>query len=172
MCNLDSDADQPLAPPEAYGHLPKDKSGIYAWISMTGALDALVPSHLARVPVGSVVYVGKADVLKKRAPHHRWTSSSSSLRRNLAGVIGLQGQWLPRASKPRLIPEHEAYLTEWMCSNLALSWCVVDEGWKELEKSVLAELKPHLNIDPPETELQWWIYGCLQKLKQSALPSN
>lgn len=160
----------PMPPDLAYDQLPKDRSGVYAWTVTTGDLDSFVPEHLPRIPSGSVVYIGKANILRKRAPHHRWTSSSSSLRRNLAGVMGFQGQWLPSASKPRLVQDHETALSEWMRSNLALSWCVVGEGHIEFEKSVLSELKPPLNVDPPETDLQWWVHGQLQKLKDAALP--
>ncbi|PTT69212.1 hypothetical protein DBR22_04380 [Arthrobacter sp. HMWF013] len=159
-------------PEVAYDLLPDDQSGVYAWTVTTDALDSLVPENLPRIPSGSVVYIGKANKLRKRAPHHRWTSSSSSLRRNLAGIMGLQGLWLPRASKPRLVQEHEMALSLWMRSNLALSWRAVDEGYVQFEKLLLSKLTPPLNVDPPETELQWWVYGQLQKLKDEALPPH
>jgi hypothetical protein len=170
VCELHSDLLLPMAPGLAYERLPRDRSGVYAWITATEALDSAVPDNLGPVPIGTVVYVGKANVLRKRAPHHRWTSSSSSLRRNLAGVLELQGQRLPRASNPRLIPEHESFLSNWMGQNLVLSWCVVETDWKVLEQQVIAELQPALNVDPPETELQWWVHGRLQHLREAALP--
>nr|WP_146187376.1 hypothetical protein [Arthrobacter sp. HMWF013] len=63
-------------------------------------------------------------------------------------------------------------LSLWMRSNLALSWRAVDEGYVQFEKLLLSKLTPPLNVDPPETELQWWVYGQLQKLKDEALPPH
>lgn len=161
---------RPQHPVLSYDLLPPDRSGVYAWTVTTEALISLVPQHLPRIPSGSVIYVGKATKLRARAPHHRWTSSSSSLRRNLASVMGLQGLWLPSASKPRLILEHETVLTDWMVSNLALSWRVVDDGFVEFEKKLLGELTPPFNVDPPITDTQSWVHEQLQLLKKRALP--
>lgn len=158
-----------MHPDKAYEHLPSDSSGVYGWWVRTDALESIVPRGLPGIGKGSLIYLGKANRLRSRAAHHRGTSSSSSLRRNLAGTLGLQAQRLPRAKHPRLIPKHEELLNDWMRANLEVSWCVVRKDHKALEKSLLTTLQPPMNVDPPETDIQHWVWSRLQELKSHAL---
>lgn len=138
-----------------------DRPGLYAWWVDAEGADALSAGVGMTVPAGRI-YVGQAGAASAVA-HHPSAATlrsrigrnhlggkvrSSTLRRTLASVL-----LAPLALEllgPRLLSApSEARLTEWMRTHLSLAVHGVDSGEQlaELEKCVVRELQPPLNVE-------------------------
>ncbi|GAA4851598.1 GIY-YIG nuclease family protein [Pseudonocardia benzenivorans] len=122
--------------------------GLYAWWAPLAILPELVgPAHPA-VPDLRLLYVGLATKLRSRlVSNHLRRSGSSTLRRTLAGLLldeqGYQTRWTDRVV---LVDEDEARLTEWMGTNLRVSWCEHPTP-RDVEGDIIRTLRPPLNVD-------------------------
>jgi GIY-YIG catalytic domain len=108
---------------------------------------------------GSAVYVGISGNLKQREFDVHFSSGSSgfsTLRRSLGAILKneLNLTCRPRSSGPsetnvtnyKFDEAGEQRLTLWMAENLDIGICPVDQNIKDLEKAVIAETKPVLNL--------------------------
>lgn len=104
-------------------------SGLYRWF-LSGQLpsDFEWPNHLEPLTQGKLLYVGRADNLRKRAKHHRLPTSGSSLRRTLASLLGYPAIWVGKSAHPRISDEHHEKLSQWMSQNLEMSFEVISPG--------------------------------------------
>ncbi|MCE3556439.1 hypothetical protein LWC33_33990 [Pseudonocardia sp. RS11V-5] len=122
--------------------------GLYAWWAPPAILPELAgPAH-PKEPDLRLLYVGLATKLRSRlASNHLRRSGSSTLRRTLAGLLldeqGYRTRWTDRVV---LIDEDEARLTEWMNTNLRVSWCEHPTP-REVERDIIRALHPPLNVD-------------------------
>jgi len=140
-------------------HEFSSKPGIYA-VGFTGDHFPF-PSGGDIIKKGKIIYIGKTEKSQRRRDAQTHFKSgrtgSSTLRRSLGAI--LRGQLnlkpIPRSySEDRMrdykfIQESEIKLTEWMINNLSLSFHEIIEGkrfLRELEKTVINELVPILNI--------------------------
>lgn len=124
--------------------------GVYMWfLQGKFPLDFNWPSPLATIKPGDLIYIGRATSLRTRAKHHKLPTSKSTLRRALASLMGLQAEWRGSSAHPGLIQEHEQKLTNWMTSNLAMSFVAMDSIslTENTEKSLRTTLKPPFNRD-------------------------
>ncbi|MBW0093809.1 GIY-YIG nuclease family protein [Pseudonocardia sp. KRD-184] len=122
--------------------------GLYAWWAPPAILPKLVgPAHPA-VPDVRLLYVGLATKLRSRlVSNHLRRSGSSTLRRTLAGLLlddqGYRTRWTDRVV---LVDEDEVRLTEWMGTNLCVSWCEHPTP-RDVEGDIIRALHPPLNVD-------------------------
>ena len=107
------------------------------------------PDHLSPLSHGDLIYVGKASNLRTRAKHHKLPTAGSTLRRTLASLMGFPGVWQGRSAHPHIAAEHNALLTEWMTSNLLMSFKVVNdhETLESAEKVLRNESRGPMNKD-------------------------
>lgn len=135
----------------------KPLPGVYKWF-LGGQLPESFnwPEHLAPITQGDLIYVGKATNLRKRAKHHRLPTSSSSLRRTLASLVGFPGVWFGKSAHPRLSEEHNDLLSAWMTSNLLMSFRFLEdhESLNTVEKQLRVASKAPLNKDSMTPEQQ------------------
>jgi hypothetical protein len=123
-------------------------AGLYAWWAPPTVLPALVgPPHPAVADL-RVLYVGLATRLRSRlASNHLGRSGSSTLRRTLAGLLldeyGLRTRWTDRVV---LVDDDETRLTDWMSTNLRVSWCE-HPAPRDVEGEIIRALRPPLNVD-------------------------
>jgi hypothetical protein len=122
--------------------------GLYAWWAPPAILPELFgPAHPA-MPDLRLLYVGLATKLRSRlASNHLRRSGSSTLRRTLAGLLldeqGYRTRWTDRVI---LVDEDEARLTDWMGTNLHVSWCEHPTP-RDVEGDIIRELHPPLNVE-------------------------
>jgi len=122
--------------------------GLYAWWAPPAVLPDLAGTSHPAVPDLRLLYVGLATRLRSRlGSNHLRRSGSSTLRRTLAGLLlveqGYRTRWTDRVV---LIDEDEVRLTEWMTTNLRVSWCEHPSPG-DVEKHVIQLLRPPLNVD-------------------------
>lgn len=123
-------------------------AGLYAWWAPPTVLPALVgPPHPAVADL-RLLYVGIATRLRSRlASNHLRRSGSSTLRRTLAGLLldeqRLRTRWTDRVV---LVDEDETRLTDWMSTNLRVSWCG-HPAPRDVEGGIIRVLRPPLNVD-------------------------
>ncbi|MBN9113592.1 MAG: hypothetical protein J0I34_33040 [Pseudonocardia sp.] len=123
-------------------------SGLYAWWAPPAILpEAVGPAH-PTVPDLRLLYVGltKTKLRSRLALNHLRRSGSSTLRRTLVGLLldehGYRTRWTDRVV---LVAEDEARLTEWMRTNLLVSWCEHPTPG-DVESDLIRALCPPLNI--------------------------
>ena len=124
--------------------------GVYKWFLQGNLpLNFNWPPALAPIRQGDLIYIGRATSLRTRAKHHKLLTSTSTLRRALASLMGMQAEWRGKSAHPGLIQDHEARLTSWMTNNLTMSFVTIDSVSLvgDAEKSLRASLKPPLNRD-------------------------
>jgi hypothetical protein len=138
---------EPVGPTEVPTRAPA-AAGLYAWWASPAVLPALAgPTH-PRQPDLRLLYVGIAMRLRSRlASNHLRRSGSSTLRRTLAGLL-LDGErfrtrWTDRVV---LVDDDEVRLTDWMTTNLRVSWCQHPTP-RDVEAAIIEMLRPPLNID-------------------------
>lgn len=148
---IDSVVDELLANPvrtdEVRTQAPS-APGLYAWWAPPAILPELVgPAH-STVADLRLLYVGLATKLRSRlASNHLRQSGSSTLRRALAGLLldeqNYRTRWTDRVV---LVDGDEARLTEWMGTNLRVSWCEYSTP-RDVEGHIIRALHPPLNVD-------------------------
>jgi hypothetical protein len=122
--------------------------GLYAWWAPPAILPERVgPAHPTVLDL-RLLYVGLATKLRSRlVSNHLRRSGSSTLRRTLAGLLldeqGYRTRWTDRVV---LVDEDEARLTEWMGTNLRVSWCEHPTP-RDVEGDIIRALHPPLNVD-------------------------
>jgi hypothetical protein len=122
--------------------------GLYAWWAPPAILPELVgPAH-STVPDLRLLYVGLATKLRSRlASNHLRRSGSSTLPRTLAGLLfdeqGYRTRWTNRVV---LVDEDEVRLTQWMDTNLRVSWFEHPTP-RDVESDIIRALQPPLNVD-------------------------
>lgn len=137
----------PIVPSGIAAQAPREP-GIYAWWAPPAVLPAMPgPAH-PDAPGLRLLYVGLATTLRSRlGRNHMRRSGSSTLRRTLAGLLlddeGYRTRWTDRVV---LVDEDEARLTDWMTTNLRVSWCVHPRP-RRVEGDVIRLLGPPLNVD-------------------------
>jgi hypothetical protein len=127
--------------------------GLYVWWGQADAIPGIAgPTH----PEGDVqlLYVGIArsgpaskSTLRSRVVgnHIRGTTGQSTLRRSLAALLSEREAWRSRwTTRPVLVPEDEARLSEWMADALRLTWAPHAAPWT-VEAAVIEQLQPPLN---------------------------
>ena len=137
-----------------------DRPGLYAWWVDAEGADALsaglgMAVRPGRIYVGQAGAASSASGLPSAATLHSRIGGNhlggnvrgSTLRSTLASVL-LAPLALRLAGPQRLEAESEARLTAWMRRRLAIAVHAVDSGvgLADLERSVVAELRPPLNI--------------------------
>ncbi|KIA73424.1 hypothetical protein ANMWB30_23510 [Arthrobacter sp. MWB30] len=139
----------PLPCEAAWASTPK-QSGLYKWfLSGEWPPEFMWPPHLTPIVQGDLIYVGKASKLRTRAKHHKAGTATSTLRRTLASLMGFPGIWRGSSAHPGIGEEHNAYLTEWMTSNLLMSFSILESGevLKNVEEDLRKSCKAPLNKD-------------------------
>lgn len=137
----------PILPSEIAARVPREP-GLYAWWAPPTILpDMPGPAHPGD-PGLRLLYIGLATALRSRlGQNHMRRSGSSTLRRTLAGLLlddeGYRTRWTDRVV---LVDEDEVRLTEWMTTNLRVSWCTHPEP-RQVEGDVISTLRPPLNVD-------------------------
>jgi hypothetical protein len=138
---------EPVGPTEVPTRTPA-AAGLYAWWASPAVLPALAgPTH-PRQPDLRLLYVGIATRLRSRlASNHLRRSGSSTLRRTLAGLLlddePFRTRWTDRVV---LVDEDEIRLTNWMTTNLRVSWCE-HPAPRDVEGVLIQILRPPLNVD-------------------------
>jgi hypothetical protein len=138
---------EPVPPTEVRNRAPA-VAGLYAWWASPAVLPALSgPTH-SRLPDLRLLYLGIATRLRSRlASHHLRRSGGSTLRRTLAGLLlddeRLRTRWTDRVV---LVDDDEIRLTEWMTTNLRVSWCE-HPAPRDVESAIIRMLQPPLNVD-------------------------
>ncbi|MGW5268289.1 GIY-YIG nuclease family protein [Rhodococcus sp. NPDC003994] len=123
-------------------------SGLYAWWAAPEMLPHLPgPAHPHHDDL-RLLYIGIASNLRRRIiSNHLKRSGSSTLRRTLAGLLLAEhGYRTERSDRVVLIAEDEARLTDWMRTNLRLSWCEHPDPIA-VEPDAIARWAPPLNLD-------------------------
>jgi hypothetical protein len=134
--------------------------GVYKWFLQGNLpMDFDWPPGLIPISQGDLIYIGRATSLRTRAKHHKSRTSTSTLRRALASLMGLQAEWRGSSAHPGLVHDDEVRLTSWMTNNLSMSFMAVESTSLagNIEKSLRASLKPALNRDgltPEQRRLQ------------------
>ena len=145
-------------PAEEAWNATSARQGVYKWF-LCGSLPERFEwaDHLRVITAGDLLYVGKATSLRTRAKHHKLQTSKSTFRRALAALMGLQAQWSGKSAHPRLIPQHEEVLSEWMRNNLTMTFAEVPEPMqlKSVEETLRMELQAPLNRDALTPEQQY-----------------
>lgn len=102
-----------------------------------------------------VIYTGiSSKSLRKRDYSQHFTgnnSGRSTLRKSLGSMMGFKkiprDRNKPDNGKTKFADADEEKLSKWMCENLLLLYCKVDEDKVEtLEEQLIAELNPPLNL--------------------------
>lgn len=128
-------------------------TGIYAWWDQKSRLSSLYPVGFPGVDPALPVYVGLAndDTLASRCleTHLAPKTRRSTLRRSLSALLASQLDLLDGATahpkvKFSLAPEGDSRLTEWMLSNLRLTWVPHPQPGL-VEREVVNALVPPLN---------------------------
>ena len=123
-------------------------AGLYAWWAPPTVLPALAGPPHPEVADLRLLYVGIATRLRSRlASNHLRRSGSSTLRRTLAGLLldehRFRTRWTDRVV---LVDDDEARLTDWMSTNLRVSWCEHPTP-RDVEGEIIRTLRPPLNVD-------------------------
>lgn len=123
-------------------------AGLYAWWAAPEVLPALAGPMHPRLHNLRLHYVGIATRLRSRlASNHLRRSGNSTLRRTLAGHLlddeHLKTRWTDRVV---LVDVDEIRLTEWMTTNLRVSWCEHPTP-HDVEAAIIRRLRPPLNVD-------------------------
>jgi hypothetical protein len=123
-------------------------AGLYAWWASPTVLPELVGPMHPRLRDLRLLYVGVATRLRRRlGSNHLRRSGSSTLRRTLAGLLlddeHFRTRWTDRVV---LVDADEFRLTEWMSTNLRVSWCEHDAP-RDVEAGIIRLLSPPLNVD-------------------------
>ena len=134
---------RPPARPGLYAIFPREAGGV-GWIGME-------PDR--------PLFVGKSKDLQQREFDTHFAvghSGFSTLRRSLGAILRqeLDLQCWPRSPGPsetnvtnfKFDPAGEQRLTLWMAENLELGICPLDQPIQELEKVVIVEMEPVLNL--------------------------
>jgi hypothetical protein len=122
-------------------------AGLYAWCAPSTVLPALAgPLHPLQQDL-RLIYVGIATRLRSRlASNHLRRTGSSTLRGTLAGLLldeeHLRTRWTDRV----VLVDDEIRLTEWMTTNLRVSWCE-HPAPREVEGAIIRMLRPPLNVE-------------------------
>jgi hypothetical protein len=143
--------------PTADGGAP-DEPGFYAWWLKDESALPTVPTspHPADDSLG-LAYLGiapfaassSATIRSRMLGNHLGNAlASSTLRRGLAALLWTDQGWRPfmKGKKPAFPPDDNAALTQWMETNLRVSWCRVAEPWT-YEPELIGEMQPPLNCD-------------------------
>lgn len=127
-----------------------NQPGVYRWF-LGGELPEPFnwSDHLSPLSQGDLIYVGRASNLRTRAKHHKLPTAGSTLRRTLASLMGFPGVWQGKSAHPRVAAEHDALLTDWMTSNLLMSFRIISdhETLESAEKVLRNESKAPMNKD-------------------------
>ena len=135
--------------------------GVYAFFAKPGTFKGL------SIDASGLLYVGRSgSSLAGRNHFTHKQSGFSSLRRSLGALLKneLKLRALPRAPglSPRNIQnyrfhdEGEECLTNWMEDHLTFSFAVVRGDIKAVEKALIADLQPPLNLtDWPNPEVRY-----------------
>jgi len=133
--------------------------GIYA-VGFTGDHFPF-PTGEDIVKKGDIIYIGKTEKSQRSRDAQTHFKSgrtgSSTLRRSLGAILRKELNLKPiprsygeeRMRDYKFIQESEVKLTEWMIHNLSLAFHEIIEGkrfLRDLEKTVINELEPILNI--------------------------
>jgi hypothetical protein len=115
--------------------------------------------------------VGIATKLRTRlASNHLRRSGSSTLRRTLAGLLldaqRFQTRWTDRVV---LIEDDETRLTDWMTTNLRVSWCE-HPAPRDVEGAIIRSLNPPLNVDHATGPVVELIKTARRRYRDSAGP--
>ncbi len=137
----------PIVPNEIAAQVPREP-GLYAWWAHPTSLPAMPGLAHPDDPGLRLLYVGLATSLRSRlGQNHMRRTGSSTLRRTLVGLLldeeGYRTRWTDRVV---LVDEDEGRLTEWMTTNLRVSWCTHMEP-RQVEGDVIRVLRPPLNVD-------------------------
>ncbi|WP_143030152.1 GIY-YIG nuclease family protein [Pseudonocardia oroxyli] len=171
---LDAVVDELLATPVRISDVSTQAPavpGLYAWWASPLVLPELIgPAHPTQ-PDLRLLYVGLATKLRSRlASNHLRSSGSSTLRRTLAGLLldeqGYQTCWTDRVV---LVDNDEIRLTEWMGTNLRVSWCEHPTP-RDVEADIIRLLRPPLNVDHAEGPTVQVIKAARQRYRDSAGP--
>jgi hypothetical protein len=142
----------PMPLSEAQVEVPS-APGLYAWWAPSGALPGIAgPQHPAAEL--ELLYVGiapngatsKATLRSRLVRNHiRGTTGQSTLRRSLAALLSEREGWRSRwTTRPVLVDQDEARLSEWMGETLRLTWAEHPEPWT-VEAALIEQLQPPLN---------------------------
>jgi hypothetical protein len=123
-------------------------AGLYAWWAPPAVLPALVGPPHPRDTELRLLYVGIATKLRRRlTSNHLRRSGSSTLRRTLAGLLLDDQQYRTRwTDRVVLHDDDETRLTDWMTTNLRVSWCEHPSP-RDVERAIIRALDPPLNVD-------------------------
>lgn len=138
------------------------KPGIYA-IGFNG-WEFLLSSAKGKVKNGEIIYIGKTqssqEARDKKTHFKNGGTKSSTLRRSIGAILREELELVPlprsftettekRFINYRFDENGEELLTDWMISNLSLSFYEFNGGvgeLKDLEKAIIDHLKPILNL--------------------------
>lgn len=128
-----------------------NEPGVYAFFLKQGASLKCGPVHL-----DGLVYVGKSADLAARQfrMHFAGNTGFSTLRRSIGALLKDTrclravprgpGNAATNYSNYKFDTEGEVRLTEWMHANLEIGVCPIPSGYEEMERALIAELKPPL----------------------------
>jgi hypothetical protein len=158
---------------------PPPESGIYAIYLRPDA--ALGP-----FPAGAkgLIYIGSSSNLRQRDFETHFGdkgSGFSTLRRSLGAILKdvlnltaiRRGPGRSRSNITSYMfdPEGEKRLTLWMAENLEVGFCQIDDGYKEIEKGLIVELEPVLNLkdwnNPHRPEIKRLRRACAREARTS-----
>lgn len=131
-----------------------EKRGVYAWWDLNATLALFWPLGFPSVEPAKPLYVGSASttLMERGGEMHlgnecRW----STIRRSLAALLVDELNLLPgltidrrQAAKFYLAPENEQRLTDWMVTNLEVTWVLLPTIG-DIEKNIIKKLTPPLN---------------------------
>jgi hypothetical protein len=133
---------------------PPSEAGIYAVYLRSGVT-------LGSLPAGreGLIYLGSSSDLRQRDLETHFGdkgSSLSTLRRSLGAILrdDLNLSAIPCTPGPsytkltsyKFDPDGEERLTKWMAENLEVGFCLIDDGYADLARSLIEELEPILNL--------------------------
>lgn len=135
-------------PTSAIGAQTPSAPGLYAWWAPPAVLGDLKGPINHTDAMVRLLYVGVAAKLRSRlGQNHLKRTGSSTLRRTLAGLLldaeGFRTRWTDRVV---LVDEDEARLTDWMTTNLRVTWTEYPTP-RDVEPALIERLVPPLNVD-------------------------
>lgn len=137
-------------PPADLGRVAQ--TGLYAWWDLAGTLAPRFPIGFPDVDARRPLYIGLAERQTLGARGllmHLKTTRMSTLRRSLAALLWKELDLLPGitdrgAGKFSIAPAQEQHLTEWMLTNLRVTW-VTHDSPGTVEKPIIFDVLPPFN---------------------------
>jgi len=138
------------------------------------------------LPSTGLIYVGRSTDLGQRDHFNARHSGFHTFRRSIGAILktALNLTAIPRAPGPsptnyrcfRFTEDGEERLTRWMRSNLQLATCPFDGDTRQLEKRLIREAAPPLNLtnwpNPQRQNIMALRARCRDEAKLHAVPTG